>query len=222
MDFNQLAQQSLEQTVQKTVEKELEKAIAEIKHLLPSIQIQLRRDMFQNFKMITSIIIEQEFVKVYGHGFDLSSLQHSLIYIQSDKTLDINISYNPNIFRFNDKFYEEQNKFNQNARRWERKNRKYLNPGFYTDSGSFADFYDMSDFNDYLIDDPTLSQDDLMDEIALDYDDMTFNSKRNPMLSKTIDGTYQTAIKKAKQGFNREWNRSIKNKLEKKYGIKLT
>lgn len=214
-------QQMLEQNVNRVVQEELKKSLEILKKQLPAIQIQLRQEIFQAFKLITGIIIEQEFVKVYGDSFELNSLQNSLIYIPSGNSLDIDISYNPKIFRFKSSALQNQEAFNKNARRWERKNRRYLTPGFYTDSGSFADFYETGDFEDYtnFEDD---DDDDYMDELLMDYDDMTFNRKRNPTQLRNVRGTYDNAIAQAKSGFNREWQRSLKNRLEKKYGIKLT
>lgn len=215
-----ISKEMIEASINNTLQKELDKAVENLKRTLPKIQLEIRKESFQSFKLVTGIIIEQEFVKVYGHSFDLSSLQHSLIYIQSKDTLDVKIDYNSNVFRFNDNYFNEQNKFNQNARRWERKNRKYLNPNFYTDSGSFADFYDAQDFSDY-IDTNITSEDDYLDEISMDYDDLTFNSKRNLSFKTNLNSTYSQAINKAQLGFKQEWRRSIRNRLEKKYGIKL-
>ncbi len=110
-----ISKEMIEASINNTLQKELDKAVENLKRTLPKIQLEIRKESFQSFKLVTGIIIEQEFVKVYGHSFDLSSLQHSLIYIQSKDTLDVKIDYNSNVFRFNDSYFNEQNKFNQNA-----------------------------------------------------------------------------------------------------------
>lgn len=215
-------QNYLDTQVQKTIEKEIQKILDQVKKEVPKIMVEIRREIFNAYKLITGSIIEQVFYETYGDVFSYSSLQASLVYYPVSG-LKPSMSYNPNIFRFNDKFAREQAKFNENARNWERKNRKYLTPSFYTDSGSMADYfdslYDDVEMQEYQSE--GFSEYDYMEELMMDYDGMTTVSKRNKAYKVNLDDTYKRAIRKANQGFEMEWNRSIKGRLAKKYGLKI-
>ena len=65
------------------------------------------------------------------------------------------------------------------------------------------------------------SEFDYMDELLMDYEGIVSASKRNPAIKVNLDDTYRRAIRKANQGFEMEWNRSIKGRLAKKYDIIL-
>lgn len=217
-----MVQQYLDQQVKQTIDKEIKKIEEEVKRQLPKIMVEIRKEIFNAYKLITGTIIEQVFYDTYGNVFDLSSLQHSLVYYPT-AGLKPQMSYNPNIFRFNDKFFRDTNKFNENARNWERKNRKYLDPSFYTDSGSMADYfeglYDPVEANE--MQQQGFDEFDYMEELMMDYEGMVSISKRNKSYKVNLDDTYKRAIRKANQGFEMEWNRSIKGRLAKKYDLKI-
>ena len=219
---SQIIQQYFDKEIQKSIDKEIEKMTEQVKKQIPLIMIQIRKEIFNAYKLITGTIIEEVFYETYGDVFDLSSLQHSLVYFPT-AGLKPQMDYNPNIFRFNSKFFMEQNKFNQNARNWERKNKKYLTPNFYTDSGSMADYFEnlYDPVEAVEMQNQGFSEFDYMDELLMDYEGIVSASKRNPAIKVNLDDTYRRAIRKANQGFEMEWNRSIKGRLAKKYDIIL-
>lgn len=220
---SEMVQQYIDQKIQSVINKEIEKIINQIKVKAPMVMVEVKREIFAQYKLITGIVIEQVFYQTYGDVFDLKSLQNSLIYYPNNG-LKPQISYNPNIFRFNDKFFNSKNKFNENSRNWERKNRKYLNPSFYTDSGSMSDYFDnlYDPIEAEEMESEGYGEDDYMDELIMDYDSKVFNSKRNKSYKVDLNDTYKKAISRANFEFDLEWNRVIKIKLSKKYGLQLT
>lgn len=214
-------EQSVNQQVQKAVNKEIEKLLDEIKKQVPLKLVEIRKEVFQSYKIIVSALIENYFVAVYGDSFDLASLQNSLIYIPGVEICP-SISYDPSIFRFNNKVERQRNRFNQNARETQRKNRRKVDTGFYAETGAFNDYYDSVEF-DYNTADYS-SEDDYMEDVIMDYEELVPVNKdyRQGIFDKiSLDSTYQRAIAKAVAGFQVQYRKEIKPRLQKKYKIQF-
>lgn len=217
-----LIEQTINQQIQKAIEKEIDKLVAEIKKKVPQKMLEIKRDVFQSYKIIVSGLIENYFIGVYGDTFDLKSLQDSLIYIPG-VNIKPSISYDPSIFRFNDKLIRERNKFNQNARETIRKNRKLVNPEFYTETGGFSDFYNTVGNDDYDKENYQ-NEEDYMEDIMIDFEELVpVNGDYSGGIfhEVSLEDTYQRAIAKATEGFNVQYQNVIRPRIEKKYGISV-
>lgn len=218
-----LEEQVRSQMIMKDTTSAILKLADAIKQQIPAKIIEIRKDIYQSFKYITSVAVEEYFVATYGaSSFDFGSLQASLIFIPSANDLVPKLSYDPSMFRFNTTVQKNRRVFNQNANEANRKTRQKIDSSYYVDTGLFSDFYESSEF-DYDSTSDTYDEDANLEDILMDFENFVPTSNRNEKAVQkiSVQETYQQAIAKAIETFYTQYQGVIKPRILKKYKINL-
>ncbi len=214
MDFSQIQQiNNYTKAVLKTLDQQL-KTVQEIKKTIPQRVSAIKNEVYGYYRNIQESVFKKVFDEYYGKYYDEQSLISSLIFTSNSINIYPDITYDSSKFRFLNSMERGQLDRGHNPSRISTLD-DFIDPDFeYSYVGPFEE-QQFADDADAIY----------WEEMEIDpIDDWNLNKQNNnmnPLALSPLDEVYKIALQRGQQEFLKQYNSSIKQKIEKKYGISL-
>lgn len=214
MDCSQLQEiNNYAKAVLNILDKEL-KTVYEIKSKIPQKVKAIKNEVYGYYRIIYESVFKKVFDEYYREYYDEQSLISSLIFISNNINIYPDIFYNSKKFRFLNFMERGQLDRGHNPSRVSTID-DFIDPDFELsyigpfEEQVFANDSDAIQWESYYI--------DPIEEWNLSKQ----NNNVNTLALSPLEEVYKIALRRGQQEFLKQYNSSIKQKIEKKYNISL-
>ena len=200
-------------TVLSTLDSSL-KTVQEIKKIIPQRVSALRNEVYGYYRNIQESVFKQVFDEYYGKYYDKESLMSSLIFTMDNTKVYPNVTYNASKFRFLNSLERTQLDNGHDPSKVSTID-DFIDPDYEISYSGPFDEQEFADDADAIY----------WEEIGRDpFDFWNFNKLNNNfnnLALSPLDEVYKIALLRRQQEFLKQYNSSIKKRMESKYGITL-